>query len=148
MEQECQSWKSLDPMYFWPLVMRWKNRVCPRIVIKGNSEEEFLEQISKHPEMDFVIEDSESLVAPRFNNLVYRWRNKMSYKSWVDEWARVDYLVCDENDKDYWMQAGLCGVKVFFSWEKFVEALNRGEILVLSKIDRIDQWEMTKNLLT
>lgn len=148
MEQECQNWKSLNPMFFWPRVMKWNERACPRVVIKGNTEEEFLEQIAKHQEIDFVIEDSDSVIAPRLNNLVFRWSNKVSYKSWVDEWARVDYLICDENDKNYWVQAGLCGVKVFFRWEDFVKALDQGEILVLSKVDRIDQWESTKNLLT
>lgn len=135
---------NLDPMFFWPQVMRWHEKVCPMVVFQGFTPPKLSEWSDKYKNVDFIVEDGDEIINKP--NVSFRWRERMDYKSWVESWARTDYLVCDKNNKDYWLQASLCGTRALHTLEDFERMLPT--LIPLAKIDRIDNWEKAKNLLT
>lgn len=139
MEQKYRN-LNLDPMYFWQFVMKGSEDRLPCVLIKGNIPEELTGVIKNHPYVSWIVEDGEEV--PNLKNVLYRERKRQTDKGWLQGWSSIDYLVCDEEDNEYWMVAGLCGVKIIFEWDKDLE------IKVLSKVERIENWELTRSLLT
>lgn len=146
MEQELKKngYKDLNPMFFWQFVLNKHCSSVPTIAIYKPDlcNEDFFEFVEKNQQYDFVFDAFEYCDVP--HNVLIRFLEKHEYKSWVRDWNRIDYLLCDEKEKRYWMSAGLCGVKVFHN----VNDLLKSNIHKLSSVERIDNWENTKNLLT
>lgn len=132
---------NLNPMFFWQYVMSGSLNRTPRIVVKGSISYELAERTKDLP-VDLIIEDGP--IMEGLTGVTYRERKKMLYKDWVEGWARTDFLVCDECKKDYWLQAGLCGVKVIFSDDDW----KNEPIRVLTYAERVNNWEQTKSILT
>lgn len=146
MEQELnKNGDRLDPMRFWRYVLRKDKRdVVPRIVIyqKKILNEAILTFIRRHPEYDFIFDDIPYFEAPQ--NVLFRFTNRIDYKFWVEHWNRVDFLLCDEEEDLYWKTAGLCGVRALHTPNSLLNI----DIHKLDSIERIDNWENVKNLLT
>ena len=146
MELEDQKFEELNPMFFWARVMKTWDKQCPEVVIKKACDDAILSIVKNNPNIDFVFEDVQEIPDTKIENVYFRRRDRMSYRQWVDSWERTDYLLCDEEDKNYWMQAGLCGVQVIYSLEELKQ--NLSEIHCLSKLERVENWEKYKKLLT
>ena len=144
MEQKFQNWKNLNPMYYWQFVMKKKADRLPCVVIKGDptvSVVRLIQQYQNYP-IHWIIEDGQEI--SEIKNILYRDSSHLSYHEWVKNWSSVDFLICKESEKDYWMVALLCGVSVIF--DDNIQDLP--SIQVLSSVDRIENWEKAKNLLT
>ena len=142
MEQEYQDLKNLNPMFYWQFVMSKHLDRLPCVLIKGEPAEGVLEWIQsvKRP-VDWIIEDGENT---GLRNVVYRERNRLTEREWLKGLTTIDFLLCNEKEKIYWMTASLCGVSSFFS----LEEIEKQEIRVLNNVERIENWEFAKNLLT
>ena len=139
MEQKYQK-LNLDPMYFWQFVMKGSEDRLPCILIKGNIPENLVEVIEHNSYVSWIVEDGEEV--PSLKNVLYRERKRLTDKEWIKGWSSIDYLVCDEEDAEYWMIAGLCGTSVKFGWNVNID------IKVLSKVERIENWEWARSVLT
>ena len=135
---------NLNPMFFWPQVKRWHEKSFPIVVFYKSVPNDLERWANENKLAEFILEDCE--VSFNLQNVISRWRDKAEYKSWVESWAKVDYLVCDKSEEEYWLQAGLCGVKVIFDLSDFENLLPT--LPPLTKIERIENWENTKKLLT
>lgn len=139
MERKYQK-LNLDPMYFWQFVMKGSEDRLSCVLIKGNIPENLVEVIEHNPYVSWIVEDGEEV--PSLKNVLYRERKRLTDKEWVKGWSSIDYLVCDEEDAEYWMVAGLCGTSVKFGWNENID------IKVLSKVERIENWEWARSVLT
>ena len=131
---------NLDPMYFWQYVMKGSEDRLPCILIKGNVPENLVEVIKDNPYVNWIVEDGEEV--PELKSVLYREQKRLTTKSWLKGWSSIDYIICDKNQPECWLVAGLCGVKVLFEWD------NDLKIKVQSKVERIENWEWSRNLLT
>ena len=139
--------KSLDPMRFWKYVMA-KKRQHPCVVIYGYLPEKLYLWAKENPMINFIVEsDTIPGGIPVFiPNITYRWMEGMSYDEWLERWNWTDYVLCDENVPEYWLQAQLCGVTPIFNEEDFAKVLEG--MKVLDSVKRIENWETARTLLT
>lgn len=146
MEQELKKtgYHDLNPMFFWHFVLNRHSSSIPIIVVYKSSlcDEALMTFIRENQKYDFILDNFAHYDAPQ--NVLFRYLERYEYKTWVRDWNKIDYLLCEEKEKRYWMSAGLCGVNVFHN----VKDLLRADIHKLSSLERIDNWEKTKNLLT
>lgn len=139
MEQKYRK-LNLDPMYFWQFVMKGSEDRLPCILIKGNVPEDLVEVIKNNPYVSWIVEDGEEI--PELKNVLFRDEKRLTEKERTRGWSSIDYIICDKNQPECWLVAGLCGVKVLFEWN------DNTKIKVLSKVERIENWEWARNLLT
>lgn len=148
MEQKfgASGLRNLDPMYFWKYVMA-KKREHPCVVIYNYKPEKLLIWAKEHPRVNFIVESDKvpGGIDVFIHNTVYRWMEGMSYDEWLRRWNWTDYVLCDENDKEYWIQAQLCGVTPLFRDKDLEKVLN--DIQPLDSVQRIDNWEQARNYL-
>lgn len=140
--------KNLDPMAYWKYVMAVK-RGKPCVVIFDIFPEELEYLAKKYPLVDFVIEAKDYDDIPKGQtcpNIIYRWRDNLSEKEWLNRWRWTDCLLCNENVLEYWIRAKLCGVKCVFDISDLNDFLENAH--VLNSIERIENWEYAKSLLT
>lgn len=148
MQKSEKNGLNLNPMYFWPHVMGYQNRACSKVVIRHCvSVFKICELAKEYTTVNFVLEDYSTSASTTHPNILWRWTDRLTYEEWVRGWSTTDYLLCDEIDRNYWMQAQLCGVKIFFDLKTFEQELKTG-LKILSSVERINNWESAKNLLT
>ena len=143
MEQRYRNSKNLDPMFFWRFVMSKYSDRLPCVLIKGNPSPEVIDWMKrvKRP-VNWIVEDGGEI--PGMKNVLYRERNRYSDRDWLKSLSTTDYYIFDDENKDYWLPVALCGVKIIFDAKELSEL----EPEVLTTLDRIDNWERAKNLLT
>lgn len=142
MEQKLdKSGWNLNPMYYWQFVKGYENRL-PCILVKGNLSDGLRSFLVHYPQINVIVEDGEQV--QELKNVLYRERVRLTDKDWLKGLTTVDYLVCDEENIEYWLPSALCGVKIIFNDSDWV-----GEsIHVRSYLERIDSWEWARKLLT
>lgn len=140
---------NLDPMFFWQYVMAKGQRVRPRVAfIDLKLEKEMVDNIADElPYVDFIIEEEsvDNKVKSSKENVLYRWRDRIEYKNWLKTWTTVDYGV-GSKENVLSKQVALCGVKMFENVDDFL-ALGEN-IRVFNNVDRIENWESARKLLT
>lgn len=137
---------NLNPILYWKYVMAIK-RSYPCIVFFDIVPKQLETWAKKYPRISFIVEFSNYREFPNkyfSSNIIYRWRESLSDEEWLERWRWTDILLCDKEKLDYWLQANLCGVKCIFNEKD----LNLDEVQVLTSVERIENWENAKNLLT
>lgn len=148
MAQKSQDLKNLDPMFYWKYVMKKGNRSYPevRFIDFPINDGALAKLAHNNPEVVFRVESEDPPGGiPVFqSNVHFVWRKMMTPKQRLEALNNTDYVVCKKNSV-YGFEAGLCGVRVLHS----LDALKNIDILrVLSSLERIENWEKTKELLT
>ena len=138
--------QSLDPMRFWKYVMA-KKRQHPAVVVFGRLPDHLKEWAKTYPQVNFIVEGDtiEEEISVFIPNVTYRWHTGMNYEEWLERWNWVDYVLCDKNAPEYWLQAQLCGVSPIFNEKELLEILK--EIQVLDSVKRIENWESARKSL-
>ena len=139
---------NLNPMFWWKYVMMDKAHSVPSFCVIGRMSESLIELAKTYPEFIFYLlqTDMDSGI-PNYGNIVVRWKYSLvEDKAKGEWWSKIDYLLCSDKFEEDKLEAGLCGVKCLESGEDFVLKVVQG--VPLTKVDRIENWEFTKNLLT
>ena len=139
MEQkyDLSGLKNLNPAQCWKYVMADKRKVVPSILVAKDFPELF-EVATKNPTVDFIIlKYSDNSVYK--SNIIYIDKRRYNLSGWYKYLQGVDYVLCDENDS-LRFECGLCGV----SW---LESLDMDKVHTLNSLERIENWESTKNSL-
>lgn len=150
MEQNLKkSGWNLNPMFYWKYVMNKTSKTVPeiRFIDYPLDEVKLIKLAYENPTLNFTVETEENpgglLVSQ--NNVKYVWRKILNSEERLKALSNTDYAVC-KNDNPRGLEAGLCGIKLFTSFEELKENITK--LKVLNSVERIENWENTKNRLT
>lgn len=147
MEQECErnGFMSLDPMYYWKYVMKKGSRTRPEVrLIDAEVEVETIAKLAYYnPNIIFRVETENNLggLPVHQENVHYVWRGIMSEKERLNALNNTDYVIY-KDDNLYGLEAELCGA------ERIEISDVNEKLTVLNSVERIENWEKAKKVLT
>lgn len=150
MEQDSKksgsSNENLNPMFYWKWVLKNRGgRITPRAITIDLDYNTIKQLVKNHPEVDFSVFDTDlEEESPLFRNVLFCERGRKTDTEYYTMLSEADYFYSNDNRLN--LEAGLCGVKSCSTIEELEANLQSAR--VLTKIERIENWESAKNLLT
>lgn len=149
MEQKLEkSGQNLNPMFYWKWVMKNKvPKAVPLVVLSSVSQTDAEVLSLNFNRIDYVFFDvppNESMFV--HENIKFAERARYTEKEYLDLLSRADYFYSPK-EKDR-IEAGLCGCKILHSVSELINFAEDNNIKILGFVERITNWENTKNLLT
>lgn len=131
-------------MFYWQWVMKNRGgRITPSVVLFDIDSEILVNMSEQYPTVDFLAFNVET---PNYfhSNILLLDRARKTQKQYLQILSDADYLYA--SDPRIRQEASLCGVKVFDNLDDLHAELRNPK--VLQKVERIENWESAKNLLT
>ena len=139
---------NLNPMFCWKYVLssRFEKRV-PLVITFNVSQSETETLALNFSNADYLaFNPIPSGYIPIYDNVTFSDRKRKTDKEYLKMLSDTDYFY--SRDKRACLEASLCGVRAFNDFEKMAKAFFSNPPKVLTKVERIENWEQAKKLLT